>query len=253
MLLGGHMDLTLSLRVLSVAGIICQATLAFVLLWKKVWKSFPLFSWYFGTGSLATIMMYAFQHSRAAYFYLYWTVEALGIGLGFAVVYEIFSNLFGNHNALHRLASVIFKCVLGLLLCIGIVVLIRHSPFGFRAVTSAVVIVEESARIIEIGMLMCLFLLSSAFGLHWRQQVFGIALGLGIFVAVELIRVTIWGQAGKEAHDALNVIRILSFDTSLLIWIGYLAAPERAAKEVELPQRSQLEQWNQAVMELINQ
>jgi hypothetical protein len=247
------MDLSLSLRVLSVAGIICQAILAFVLLWKRVWKSFPLFSWYFGTGSLATLLMYAFQHSRAVYFYLYWTVEALGIGLGFAVVYEIFSNLFGTHSGLRRLASIIFKCVLGLLLCIGAIVLLKHSPLGFRGITSAVVIVEESARIIEVGMLMCLFLLSTAFGLHWRQQIFGIALGLGIFVAVELIRVTVWGQTGKEVHDALNVIRILSFNISLLIWIGYLLAPERAPSEVELPQRSQLEQWNQAVMELIRQ
>ncbi len=102
-------------------------------------------------------------------------------------------------------------------------------------------------------MLMCLFLLSTAFGLHWRQQVFGIALGLGLFVAVELITVTVWGMTGKAAHDALNVIRILSFNISLLIWIGYLLATERASSEAELPQRSQLEQWNQAVMELIRQ
>jgi hypothetical protein len=113
--------------------------------------------------------------------------------------------------------------------------------------------VEQAARIIEVGLLMCLFLMSSAFGLHWRNPVFGIALGLGLFVAIELIRVTVWGQTGREVHDALNVIRILGFNMSLLIWIGYLLAPERASSEVELPQRSQLEQWNQAVMELINQ
>jgi hypothetical protein len=247
------MDLSLSLRVLSAAGIVCQALLALVLLWRRVWKSFPAFSWYFGTGFVASLLMYVFQHNRAVYFYFYWVVEALGIGLGFAVVYEIFSSLFATHKALRRLASVIFSSVLGLLVCIGLVVLIKHSPLGFRGVTSAVVVVEESARIIEIGMLMCLFLLSTAFGLHWRQQVFGIALGLGLFVAVELITVTIWGMTGKAAHDALNVIRILSFNISLLIWIGYLLAPERSPSEVELPQRSQLEQWNQAVMELIRQ
>jgi hypothetical protein len=51
----------------------------------------------------------------------------------------------------------------------------------------------------------------------------------------------------------LNVVRILSFNTSLLIWIGYLLVPERTVGKVDLPQRSQLEQWNQAVMELIRQ
>ncbi|MGE5323131.1 MAG: hypothetical protein ACM3SW_09730, partial [Actinomycetota bacterium] len=187
------------------------------------------------------------------YFYSYWLMEALGVALGFAVVYEVFSNLFSAHTALRRLATVIFRCVLGLLLCIGLIVLIKHSPLDFRALTSAVVVVEEAARIIEVGMLMCLFVLSSAFGLHWRQQIFGIAVGLGIFVAVELIAVTVWGMTGKAAHDALNVVRVLGFNISLLIWIGYLLVPERAAGKVELPEQSQLEQWNQAVMELIRQ
>jgi hypothetical protein len=34
--------------------------------------------------------------------------------------------------------------------------------------------------------------------------------------------------------------------------MGYLLAPERAATAVEVPKQAQLEQWNQAVMELIN-
>ena len=247
------MTLKSLLQLLSVAGIACQATLAVVLFWKKVWKNFPFFASYFGFGFAATLFMYLFQHSQRTYFYLYWLVEAVGIGLGFAVVYEIFRNVFSTHQALRRLATLIFVSVLGVLLCVGLTVLVKHSPFNFKGITSAVVIVEESARIIEVGLLMCLFLLSSAFGVHWRQQVFAVALGLGLFAAVELITITVWGQTGKGAHEYLNVIRILGFNISLLIWIGYLLAPERAAAKVELPQRSQLEQWNQAVMELIKQ
>lgn len=236
-----------------VAGIACQAILTIVLLKRKAWKAFPLFVTYFGTGFASTVFLYAVQAHRALFFYSYWLVEGAGVALGFAVVYEIFKSVFLSHIGLRRLATIIFRCVLALLLCIGVVALIKHAPLGFQSIASAVMTVEEAARIIEVGLLMCLFLMSTAFGLHWRQQVFGIAIGLGIFVAVELITVTMWGQTGKAAHDALNVIRILSFDISLLIWIGYLLAPERASSEVELPQRSQLEQWNQAVMELIRQ
>lgn len=240
-------------QMLWVAGIGCQAILGFVFLYRKFWKTYPFFGLYFAIGFAESVFLYAFQQHKATYFYLYWFMEAIGVVLGFAVVYELFSNLFAAHIALRKLATVIFRCVLVLLLCIGLVVLVKHSPLGFKGLTSAVVVVEEAARIIEVGMLMCLFLLSSAFGLHWRQQVFGIAVGLGIFVAVELIAVTVWGLTGKAAHDALNVIRTLAFNISLLIWIGYLLAPERAADNVELPEQSQLEQWNQAVMELIRQ
>jgi hypothetical protein len=247
------MDLKLLLQFLWVAGILCQAVLGMALIFKRSWRTFPFFTTYVATGFAESLFIYAFQQHKAIYFYSYWLMESVGIVLGFAVVYEIFQSLFAAHNGLRRLAKLTFRFVLVLLFAIGILVLLKHSSVGFRSIMSAVVIVEQSARIIEVGALMSLFLLSTAFGLHWRQQVFGIALGLGIFVAVELITVTIWGQTGKAAHDALNVIRILSFNTSLLIWIGYLLSPERAANQVELPQRSQLEQWNQAVMELIRQ
>ena len=247
------MDLKSLVQLLFVAGITCQATLAVVLLCKRAWRTFPFFTLYFATGFVATIFIYTFRHNTAAYFYSYWLAEASGILLGFAVVYEVFRIVFSGHAGLRRLATLTFGWVIALLLVIGIVVLVKQAPLGFRAVTSAVLVLEEAIRIIEVGLLMCLFLLSSAFGLHWRQQVFGIALGLGLFVAVELIEVTIRGQVGKSAYDALNVVRVLSFNASLLIWIGYLLSPERATVKAELPQRSQLEQWNQAVMELIKQ
>jgi hypothetical protein len=241
-----------------VAGIAFEAILGFVLLSKKTWRTFPFFVSYFATSFAGTMFLYSVKSQREIYFYSYWFFEAAGAALGFAVVYEVFTSVFSTHFALRRMATLIFRCVLALLLCIALVVLVKHASFGFRGITprgvaSAVVIVDQVARIIEVGLLMCLFLLSSAFGLHWRQQVFGVALGLGLFSAVELITITVWGQTGKAAHEVLNVVRILSFSTSLLIWIGYLLAPERAAAKVELPQRSQLEQWNQAVMELIKQ
>jgi hypothetical protein len=247
------MELKSLIQFLWVAGILCQAVLGVALVLKGSWRKFPFFTTYVTVGLSESLFIYAFQQHKAIYFYSYWLMELLGIILGFAVVYEIFQSLFAEHNGLRRLATLTFRFALILLLAVGFIVLIRHSSVGFKSVMTAVVVVEESARIIEVGALVCLFLLSSAFGLHWRNQVFGIALGLGIFAAIELITVTVWGQTGKEVHDALNVIRILSFNISLLIWIGYLLAPERAPSEMELPQRSQLEQWNQAVMELIRQ
>jgi hypothetical protein len=58
---------------------------------------------------------------------------------------------------------------------------------------------------------------------------------------------------GPIAVDVFNIIRGLSFDLSLLIWLGYILIPEHVASQAELPKRAQLEQWNQAMMELINQ
>jgi hypothetical protein len=99
---------------------------------------------------------------------------------------------------------------------------------------------------------MFLFLFSSAFGLHWRQHVFGISLGLGIFVAVELLAMTMRVQLGVATAPAFDLLRMVSFNVSLLVWLGYLALPERATGRADVPQPAQLEQWNQAVVELIH-
>src|SRR6185312_4392076 len=247
------MELKSLLQILWIVGMLCQAVLAGVLLLRRAWKTFPFFSLYFSFSFAATVFIFAIQRYRELYLYSYWLQEAVGITLGFAVVYEVFQTLFGCHPALRKLARAVFCGVLLVLACIGITVLIKRAPLGFASFRFAVLTVEEVARIMELGLLMSLFILSTTFGLHWRQQVFGIALGLGLFLAVELIAVTVRAQLGKTGHDALNVVRVVAFNTSLLIWLGYLLSPERAESSVELPHRSQLEQWNQAVMELIRQ
>ncbi len=50
----------------------------------------------------------------------------------------------------------------------------------------------------------------------------------------------------------MDLAHIVAFDLALLVWMGYLIAPEPVRSSVDIPKRAQLEQWNQAVMELIS-
>ncbi len=176
--------------------------------------------------------------------------------MGLALVYEIFVHLFSGQPALRKMAALMFRVVVVLLVLLAGAVLYLKSPIlaphGQGGVGSALLIVEGAARILQAGLIMLLFLFSSAFGLHWRQHVFGIALGLGILTVVDLVAVTMALQGSALLIKAFSFAHVFSFDISILIWLGYLALPERVASRAEVPQRAQLEQWNQAVMELIN-
>jgi hypothetical protein len=247
------MEVSSLIQLLWVAAMIGQAALVVVLLVKSVWKSFPVFTWYSGVSFSSAVFVYLVRNNRNLYFYSYWVLEAIGIVLGFAVVYEIFRHLFLMHDGLRKLANMFFGGALLLLLAVAAIALAKQSPAGFSNIGSAVLMLAMVTRFVEVGLLISLFLLSSAFGLHWRQQVFGIALGLGLFTAIELTSVAVRAQIGSLAQDLFAVVRISAFNISLLIWMGYLIAPERAGNQDDLPQPSQLEQWNQAVMELIRQ
>jgi len=240
------------INALWLGGLVLQAFLVVMLLTKKVWKNFPIFLSYCIFNFMAAGAMFALTPYKRVYFWGYWLTEGIGLMLGFGVVYEVFGTLFVSHPALKRLAASVFRWALVALVLLSAVVVYTHPQTHQNGLMKAVLVFEEATRIVEVGLLMFLFLCSSVFGLHWRQHVFGISLGLGIFVAVELLAVTMRVQFGCATTPAFNLLRLISFDASLLIWLGYIALPERVASRADVPQQAQLEQWNQAVMELIH-
>jgi hypothetical protein len=234
-----------------IVGTALQVLLAATLLAKRAWRKYPRFVVYVLFNLFENAITFPGRWMGSAYFYTFWVCEAIGIVLGLAVVREIFTNIFAPHAALRKLATLIFRVAVIALIVLAFGAIYEQS-LSAKTIARVVVVATDGTRIVELGLIMFLFLSSSAFGLHWRQNEFGIALGLGTCAVVELINVTLMAHLSPEARQVLSLVRSLSFNGSLLIWLGYLLAPpERPTNPVDVP-KAQLEQWNQAVMELIN-
>jgi hypothetical protein len=247
-----HISLNSALWVLS---LLLNGGLVAVLIGKGSLRKFPFFGSYaiftlFASGFLYVVKVKALP---ITYFYAYWVCEALSVMLGFAVVYEVFGRLLTPYPALRRLALLIFQWSITVLVLMGCVVLYAQSSAEPDKWLASIRVVEEATRIIEVGLLMFLFIFSTAFGLHWRQSVFGMALGLGIFATVELVGITMRNYLGAAAQGSFAMVRGLAFNISLLVWAGYLLAPEKEGSAAEAPHHGQLEQWNQALTEFIYQ
>jgi hypothetical protein len=240
------------IRDLGLVGLTLQGLLSLAMLATSSWRRFPFFSAYVWASFAFGVTGYTLQRSPKLYFYTYWANEALGIALGLMVVYEIFRHLFTVHAALLRLATITFKVAIVILLSAGTIVFVMQPPSHTSNIGAAVQAVEQAARVFEVGLLMILFICSAAFGLHWKQAEFGVALGLGFFVTIELLAVTLRPMVGHPGALLLNVMRIAAFDCSLIIWMGYLLAPPERVTTTIGVEKAQLEQWNQAVTELIN-
>ena len=229
--------------------------LAMVLVAKQAWRSFPFFTWYSLFNLVAGLVEFFLNREASPYVYAYAyiAIETVSIVLGLTVVYEIFTQLFVSQGALRRLATYLLGGAVLLLVGLGTSVVYLHAP-SLKNTLSAILISEEAARTLEVGLLVFLFVCSSAFGLQWRQPIFGIALGLGFFTTVQLILMTVWTYIISSANVSwIGITGLVAFNVSLVLWIGYLLAPERVTATSQLPDRSQLEQWNRAVMELIHQ
>jgi hypothetical protein len=228
-----------------------QVLLAFIVLAKRTWQRYPFFSAYVLFNLFETAILYSVFRMTKVYMYTFLLCEAIGIVLGLAIVREIFTNVFSPHPALRKLATMIFRVGVIALIVLGCGVIYAQSG-DVRGIFHVMLLAEQATRIVEVGLIMFLFLSSSAFGLHWKQNVFGIALGLGMFAAVELINVTLIGHVSTTTAQAFSLVRSISYSASLMMWAGYLLVPEQMANTAEIPKRAQLEQWNQAVMELIS-
>ncbi len=247
------MKLSSSVQLLVTISIALHVALVAVLAATRVWKRYPAFSVYALCNFIEFVATYATYDRPQLYFVIYVVGETLTIALGVFVVYELFRELFSRHQALRNLATFVMQISAVFLIVLAAAVLYTHSPIGRHQVEITLMIVEEAARIIELGCVVFLFVFSGVFGLHWRQWMFGIALGLGILVASKLLVVTMLPYANRAMIQVWYTVSAASYDIALLVWVGYLFSPERAVASSELPQHSQLEQWNQAILELIHQ
>jgi hypothetical protein len=239
-----------------IAGLLLQMLLAAVLATKRIWRKFPFFSLYCALNlslGAGLYVIHSLARFRPLYFGTYCIEEGVTLLLGIGVVYEIFSHLLTPYSALRKLAIQLFISSVVVLAAIACAVVYAQPSAERHPLVFAFLVAEEAARILELGLLVFLFSFASAFGLHWRQYAFGISLGLGVFVAVELVALSMRLQFGVTANSIFNIVRTFSFNASLLIWISYMLAPELATAPAEMPKRAQLEQWNRAVMELIYQ
>jgi len=174
-------------------SLLLQCGLVAVLIGKKSLRRFPFFASYASFTLFSSGVIYLLQGvSKSPFlFYLSWSFEGIGVILGFAVVYEVFEWLLRPYPALRRIALLVFQwSVIALVLMACVVLYAQSTSDQDRRFFSAVMVLEEATRVIEVGLLMFLFLFSTAFGLHWRQCVFGMALGLGIFTTAELVGIT---------------------------------------------------------------
>jgi hypothetical protein len=189
--------------------------------------------------------------SYVDYFYAYWTAQAVSIVLGFTVIYEIYSKVFRNYDAIRQFGGMVFASAAVVLLLVAVLTVASAPGADTPGVVKAVVLLERSVRAMQCGLLVILFLLSFHFGLPWRNYLFGVALGFGVFATIELAAVAVRAQIGAIADAALSQVNSAAYACGVAIWFCYLLAPTPSPQQVGVVHRSDLERWNQALLEML--
>ena len=179
---------------------------------------------------------------------------AVSTGLRFGVIHEVFAHIFSNYPSFSAFGKPIFRWGTAILLMLGLLAAVLVGGHdGLRAL-SILWALSKTASILQCGLLVALFLFSSYLGLSWRNQVFGVALGLGVFATADLIAASVRSQFGSETTTSLDYITMAVYHCCVLIWLAYLWLPERATQfAMKTVPEHDLESWNEELQRLIRQ
>ncbi|MGH9492275.1 MAG: hypothetical protein ACRD2K_02130 [Terriglobales bacterium] len=212
-------------------------------------QEFPFFFSYVAFQVVSVPVHFAVYHwgSYSDYFYAYWTTSALSIGLGLAVLYEVFLHAFRPYAALRGLGSMLFRWAALVLLMVAVITALS-APAGQSPLITAILSLERSIRMMQCGLLILLLFFSPQLGLSWRSHLFGITAGFGSYAAATLTLITLRAQLGVPGDSTYSLINSGAYTFAAALWFGYLLAPEPARQAVRV--QPVPDQWDFALQGL---
>src|SRR6266704_738118 len=173
-------------------GPVLQITLLIFMIQRKLQVVFPRFFSYIVLQTVKSgVLFLIYRYDHENYFDAYWSGNAISVLLAVTVMDEMLHNLLKQYGGIQSLASVIFRWACGLLLLLSIVNAFSSQQTSADRVVSAVLAFDRSVRVMQCGLFLLLLVLCRFLKNCWRQHVFGIALGFGVFASIELMLVSI--------------------------------------------------------------
>jgi hypothetical protein len=222
------------------AGPTLQIVLLGCMVQRKLHTVFPRFFSYIVFQVVKSCVLYfVARYSDAVYFDAYWTGNAISVILTVTVMDEILHKLFKEYGGPQNLGSVIFRWACGLLLLLAIVTALSTQQENADRVVSSVLAFDRSVRLMQCGLICLLLILCRFLKNCWRQWVFGIALGFGIFASIELILVSFAMRYGNNFGGIVSLLKSAAYNSVTLVWIFYLRQRRESIPEMQLaPQLS---------------
>ncbi len=219
-----------------------QITLLTFMIQRKLHVVFPRFFSYILFQIVKSGFLFViYRYYDGSYFDAYWAGNAISVLLAVTVMDELLHNLFKQYGGIQNLGSIIFRWACGLLLLLSIVTAFSSQQASTDRVVSAVLAFDRSVRVMQCGLFLLLMVLCRFLRNCWRQHVFGIALGFGVFASIELMLVSIVMHYGDGPVAIVSLVKSAAYNTVTLLWIISLRRQSESIPEIDVaPQLNDL-------------
>ncbi|MGE5054109.1 MAG: hypothetical protein ACM3WP_08065 [Acidobacteriota bacterium] len=225
--------------VIWLVGPLLQITLLVLMIQRRLHVAFPRFFSYIVFQVVKSGVLFGiYRYYHENYFDAYWTGNAISVLLSVTVMDEILHSLLESYGGIQRLTSLIFRWSCGLLLLLSILNAFSTQQSSSDRVISIVLAFDRSVRVMQCGLFFLLLVLTRLLRNCWRQNVFGIALGFGLFASIELILVTIVMHFGDRGAAVISLIKSAAYNGVTLLWVMYLCRSTESMPVLAVSQRT---------------
>jgi hypothetical protein len=207
---------------------VLQTCLIFLMVRRRVYKTFPFFFTYTVFAVVAELCKFGVvreHQSTLTYFYLYWGAEAIYAILGFLAIHEVFRRVFENFNSLPW-----FKFLLPLvgfiMLGIAVTIPIVHPAVDTVPLLEGIYSLQIAVRCLQLGVFFLIFVLARVFDLDYRQYAFGIAVGFGIAATGILLGTLVRTGFGLKFLIFFQYFPIVAYCIAVTVWLASFIRPE---------------------------
>ena len=217
------------------AGPALEIVLLACIIHRRLHSVFPRFFSYITFQILKSGALFlTYRLFEQEYFDAYWTGNAISVILAVLVMDEILQHVFKEHGGAKNPGVVIFRWACGLLLLLAIVTAVTGQEGNADRVVAVVLTFDRSIRVVQCGLFCLLLILCRLLKNCWRQQVFGIALGFGVFASIELTLVSIAMRYGGSIGPTISLVKSAAYNAVTIVWIGYLRQHSQSIPAVEV-------------------
>ena len=222
---------------------------------KKLYREIPWFTiLMFETIASAAIMFAVWQFGTwDQYFVASWIERAIGIVLDFMVILDIIRSLFSGYPSIRRL-------LVSVLVLVGIAVVaiaVGTAPASIqqftaiRALAPFILTIDRGLCMVQTGLIVALFAVSWFFGLSWRNYLFGIPFGYGLYATSRLYLVALF-MTGNHIFARVMIATSIAPMVMQLVWLVYFLVPEPSpAAKFKPAAVADLDRWNAALSEYL--
>lgn len=183
--------------------------------------------------------------SYEIYFYSHWVLFFVEYGLLLFVIYSVFRQAMKPLEGLHRAGKIVFRWVCGVSVALSVALALGPHTVGPFYMATLAGQMQQGTSVLILCLLLFVCFSTKYLGLTYRSHIFGVSLGLGVFVTVGLVESTWLGTGGAQTvYSPVYLFSTVGSCVAMLTWATYFALPEPERKMILLPTTSPFFLWN---------